>query len=44
MDEGIYVKVSKCDLGAGWVPTECGMRVGEHSMSIAEEVIKQVVL
>ena len=44
MNEGIHVKVAKCNFASRWPALECSMRVGEDSSLITEEVIKEVIL
>lgn len=44
MNEGVYIKVTKGDLGAYWFSKDSWMRVGEDCAFVIEEVIKEVVL
>jgi hypothetical protein len=44
VDEGVYVKVAKCNFGAGRAAVKRGIWVGKDGKRVAEEVIKKVVL
>lgn len=44
MNEGVYIKVTKGDLGACWVSKNSWMRVRKDCAFVVEEVIKEVVL